>query len=200
MEKKKELYSLKEVAEILNVSYMTVYRYLSRLNIKAIRIGGRWKISSSQLEKIIGKENVKEILNYNEKTKNMENFVKNDHDWLDKKLSKLLASEDVKRVISFIFYEKGFSGDDKKNWYLAESFLNSKGVFEILKDFFETIITKPSLANNQIFDEFASIKVAYEIFRIAKEKGFAQDSFRDFVTAKQIITFLKGSFQSSPNF
>jgi excisionase family DNA binding protein len=65
----KKLYSLKEIAELLNKSTMTVRREISRGNLKAGKIGGEYSITRSELEEYLkqrfGEEAAKTLLNGN---------------------------------------------------------------------------------------------------------------------------------------
>lgn len=44
------LYSLQEVAAILEVTERTLYTYISTGKLKAQKIGGKWKITKENLE------------------------------------------------------------------------------------------------------------------------------------------------------
>jgi putative molybdopterin biosynthesis protein len=46
------MYDLYEVAKMLSVSYMTVYRAVRRGDIKAVKIGKQWRVSEESLESI----------------------------------------------------------------------------------------------------------------------------------------------------
>ena len=58
MEKEEELLKPEQVAEILNVSMTSVYRWLNTGELKGIRVGKLWRVRKSDLQKIIqqGKE------------------------------------------------------------------------------------------------------------------------------------------------
>lgn len=46
------MYSLKEVAKILSVHYNTVYRYVQQGTIKAVLVGGVWRVPEEEIQKI----------------------------------------------------------------------------------------------------------------------------------------------------
>jgi len=46
-------YTLQEIAEILKISEITIYRYIKKGKIKAIKIGKKWRIKSEELERIL---------------------------------------------------------------------------------------------------------------------------------------------------
>ena len=47
----KEMYKIKEVARILDISERTVYKFMNEGKIRAIRVGGQWRIPKSEVEK-----------------------------------------------------------------------------------------------------------------------------------------------------
>lgn len=49
-----ELYSVAEVARKLQVSDETIYRWLKSGNLKAVKIGGQWRIKESELRRLLG--------------------------------------------------------------------------------------------------------------------------------------------------
>lgn len=51
-----KMYSLEEVAAILGVSVRTMHTYVKTGKIKAVKIGGSWKVSTSNLQKFIDGE------------------------------------------------------------------------------------------------------------------------------------------------
>ena len=51
-----KMYSLEEVAAILGVSVRTMHTYVKEGKIKAVKIGGSWKVSTSILQKFIDGE------------------------------------------------------------------------------------------------------------------------------------------------
>ena len=55
----KRVLSIKEVAEVLSISESTVRRLISNGDIEAVKIGGLWRISSLEINRILG-ENVSE--------------------------------------------------------------------------------------------------------------------------------------------
>lgn len=48
-----ELYSLREVANILKKSDRSIYRYIYEDMIKAIKVGGSWMVKESDLKDFI---------------------------------------------------------------------------------------------------------------------------------------------------
>jgi len=53
--KKEEYYSIEEVAKMLKVAYLTVYRWIKANKLKAIKAGKQYRISKQELEKFINK-------------------------------------------------------------------------------------------------------------------------------------------------
>lgn len=51
-----KLYTLEEVARILGVTRRTAWEYAKQKKIKAVKIGGRWKITESNLQKFLDGE------------------------------------------------------------------------------------------------------------------------------------------------
>ena len=51
-----KMYSLEEVAAILGVSVRTMHTYVKTGKIKAVKIGGSWKVSTSNLQKFVDGE------------------------------------------------------------------------------------------------------------------------------------------------
>ena len=51
-----KLYSVKEVAEILDMNPETIKRYIHREELKAYKIGREWRIKVSDLEEFVFKE------------------------------------------------------------------------------------------------------------------------------------------------
>lgn len=49
----KRLLKTSEVAEVLNVSMGTVYRYIESGELKGVRVGGRWRVPQSCLEEYL---------------------------------------------------------------------------------------------------------------------------------------------------
>ena len=47
------MYSVNEVAEILHVSFRTIYRLMKVGKIQAVRVGKQWRIPKSEIEKYI---------------------------------------------------------------------------------------------------------------------------------------------------
>lgn len=52
-----QFYTLQEVAEMLKISYMTVFRWVREEKIKAHKIGKQYRIKKNQLEIFINKQN-----------------------------------------------------------------------------------------------------------------------------------------------
>ena len=46
------MYTVKELAEILKVHQQTIFKALERGKIKGIKLGGAWRISEEELERI----------------------------------------------------------------------------------------------------------------------------------------------------
>ena len=56
-----KLYSVKEVADILDMNPETIKRYIHREELKAYKVGREWRIKVSDLEKFVFSEsNIKE--------------------------------------------------------------------------------------------------------------------------------------------
>jgi excisionase family DNA binding protein len=53
MEQVERMYSVNEVAEILHVSFRTIYRLMKVGKIQAVRVGRQWRIPRSEIEKYI---------------------------------------------------------------------------------------------------------------------------------------------------
>jgi len=52
-------FNVKEVSEHLNLSILTVYRYISEKKLKAIHFGGRYLIEKTSLNSFMEKNKVK---------------------------------------------------------------------------------------------------------------------------------------------
>lgn len=52
-----KLYSLKEVAHLLDVTERTLHNYIKSGKLKGQKIGGKWKISDENLKKFINGDN-----------------------------------------------------------------------------------------------------------------------------------------------
>lgn len=48
-------YSIKEVAKMLKVAYLTVYRWIQAKKLPAIKAGKQYRISKSELDRFVGK-------------------------------------------------------------------------------------------------------------------------------------------------
>jgi len=44
-----KIYTIKEVADILRVDYMTIYRMVKDYEIKAVKVRGQWRITEDAL-------------------------------------------------------------------------------------------------------------------------------------------------------
>jgi excisionase family DNA binding protein len=55
MEKLK-LYTVEELVEILQVTRRTIYRYIDSGELKAIKVGGYWRVSEAALKDFLGYE------------------------------------------------------------------------------------------------------------------------------------------------
>lgn len=47
-----KMYGLKEAAIVLDISYMTLYRLVSKGKIKAVKIGSMLKITGEEIERV----------------------------------------------------------------------------------------------------------------------------------------------------
>jgi len=47
----KDMYKIKEVAKILDISERTVYRLMELQKLRAVKVGGQWRIPRSEIEK-----------------------------------------------------------------------------------------------------------------------------------------------------
>jgi len=59
MEDKEQYYTIEEVAEILKVVYITVYRWIKQGKLESFRVGKKYMIKKSDIEKLIEKSKVK---------------------------------------------------------------------------------------------------------------------------------------------
>lgn len=48
-----KLYTPKEAAQILSVTYQTMMSYIWTEKLKAVKVGGKWKIKQSDLDSFI---------------------------------------------------------------------------------------------------------------------------------------------------
>jgi len=48
-----KLYDLKDLKELLSVSDRSLYTYIEAGKLKAVKIGGKWKVSEGNLKKFI---------------------------------------------------------------------------------------------------------------------------------------------------
>ena len=49
-----KMYDIKQVAEILEISPRTVSTYIKEEKIKAMKIGGKWKVREEDLKEYLG--------------------------------------------------------------------------------------------------------------------------------------------------
>lgn len=59
--KEKEFYKAEELAEMLQVNIMTIYRYIDKGKIKAYKLGRRFRIDKSEFKKFLNKIKHKNI-------------------------------------------------------------------------------------------------------------------------------------------
>jgi len=55
MEELKQLYKLKEVAQVLRVTERTLYSYIKDGRLNAVKIGNRWKVSGDEVRAFIAR-------------------------------------------------------------------------------------------------------------------------------------------------
>lgn len=48
-----KLYTLSEIAKLLNVSVRTLYNYIDNGRLKATKIGGKWLVTEESLKELI---------------------------------------------------------------------------------------------------------------------------------------------------
>lgn len=48
-----KLYTIEEVSEILKVTQRTVYNFISKNNLKAVKIGKYWRVTDKALQEFI---------------------------------------------------------------------------------------------------------------------------------------------------
>lgn len=46
------MYTLKEVANMLKIHYVTAFRFAQQGKIKAVKIGGIWRVSEEEIKRI----------------------------------------------------------------------------------------------------------------------------------------------------
>lgn len=51
-----KVYTLEEIAELLNVTRRTMYNYIKSGRLKAVKIGSIWRVSEDNLKKFIDGE------------------------------------------------------------------------------------------------------------------------------------------------
>ncbi len=52
-----QYYSIEEVAKMLKVAYLTVYRWVQSKKLPAVKAGKQYRIKKEVIEKFIGKKN-----------------------------------------------------------------------------------------------------------------------------------------------
>lgn len=55
----KKLLSLQTVALTLGISYMSAYRFVNTGQIKAVRIGVKWKVTQEELDRLTAEGTIK---------------------------------------------------------------------------------------------------------------------------------------------
>lgn len=50
-----QYYSIEEVAKTLKVAYLTVYRWIQKKKLKAVKAGKQYRIEKIELERFMGK-------------------------------------------------------------------------------------------------------------------------------------------------
>ncbi len=55
--KKDQYYTIEEVAEMLKVAYMTVYRWIKAGKLDAVKAGKQYRIKQSKLDKFLDENN-----------------------------------------------------------------------------------------------------------------------------------------------
>lgn len=50
-------YSLADIEPVIGVSHRTLLRYIKDGKLKAVKLGGRWKVSAAELERFLQGEN-----------------------------------------------------------------------------------------------------------------------------------------------
>lgn len=55
MSKEKEFYKAEDLAELLQVNIMTIYRYIKRGHIKAYKIGREYRVDNTEFQEFLKK-------------------------------------------------------------------------------------------------------------------------------------------------
>jgi excisionase family DNA binding protein len=55
---KEEYYSIEEVAEMLKVAYLTVYRWIKSGKLQAVKAGKQYRISKTSLDKYLNENTI----------------------------------------------------------------------------------------------------------------------------------------------
>jgi len=56
--KEEQYYSIEEVAKMLKVAYLTVYRWIQARKLQAFKIGKQYRINKAELDRFIQKQKV----------------------------------------------------------------------------------------------------------------------------------------------
>ncbi len=51
-----QILTVKELAKYLNLTNITIYKYLKEGRIPAFRVGGRWKFDKDKIDEWLGKD------------------------------------------------------------------------------------------------------------------------------------------------
>ncbi len=127
---KKDWLSIKEAAEFLNVSTKTIRRKIASKELKATKVGGRWRIKVKDLLKFMGEAPDE---TYNQLT-NIINF----------KIKELEEKIDKIEKFFFKFLKKHIVSKLTQSYILKEE-KNFKKAFKILKDIEEELFLFPDL-------------------------------------------------------
>lgn len=58
-QEKQEFYTPKEIADILKLNIMTIYRYIKSKKIDALKIGKEFRIEKQSFDKFVGNSKIK---------------------------------------------------------------------------------------------------------------------------------------------
>jgi len=50
-----KLYTIEEISEILKVTQRTIYNFINKNNLKAVKIGKYWRVTETALQEFINK-------------------------------------------------------------------------------------------------------------------------------------------------
>lgn len=62
-DKKIILYRPQQICKLLSISYPTFLKYIKNDSLKAIRVGGQWRVNRTELERFIKEGNFNEAIN-----------------------------------------------------------------------------------------------------------------------------------------